>query len=149
SAKARNSPGSSPSSRPKTKTAKQAAERHRGCPKRHPIGRPATMANDDARDEDAALRRHRDAIDALDRDLLRLLNERAAPAKARGALKPGPASRPEREARVLRRVREDNPGPLSNAAAAGVFREIMSACLALEQQLSVASLGPAGTFSHG
>jgi len=107
------------------------------------------MANEDKRDEDAALRRHRDAIDALDRNLLRLLNERAAHAKAIGALKSGPAYRPEREAQVLRRVRDDNPGPLSNDAAAGVFREIMSACLALEQRLSVAYLGPAGTFSHG
>lgn len=110
---------------------------------------PTVMAKDDKRDEDAALRQHRDAIDALDRDLLRLLNQRAAHAKAIGALKSGPVYRPEREAQVLRRVRDDNPGPLSNDAAAGVFREIMSACLALEQRLSVAYLGPAGTFSHG
>jgi chorismate mutase/prephenate dehydratase len=107
------------------------------------------MANDDNRDEEAALRRHRDAIDALDRDLLRLLNERAAHAKAIGALKSGPAYRPEREAQVLRRVREENPGPLTGDAAVGVFREIMSACLALEQRLTVAYLGPPGTFSHG
>jgi chorismate mutase/prephenate dehydratase len=107
------------------------------------------MANDDNRSEEAALRRHREAIDAIDRELLRLLNERAAEAKAIGALKSGPAYRPEREAQVLRRVRDDNPGPLSGDAAASVFREIMSACLALEQKLSVAYLGPAGTFSHG
>jgi chorismate mutase / prephenate dehydratase len=107
------------------------------------------MANDDNRDEDAALKRCRDAIDAIDRDLLRLLNDRAAQAKAIGALKGGPAYRPEREAQVLRRVRDDNQGPLSGDAAAGIFREIMSACLALEQRLSVAYLGPVGTFSHG
>jgi chorismate mutase/prephenate dehydratase len=106
------------------------------------------MANDDKRDEDAALRRHRDAIDTLDRELLRLLNERAAHAKSIGALKTGAVYRPEREAQVLRRVRDDNLGPLSSEAATGIFREIVSACRALEQRLSVAYLGPAGTFSH-
>jgi chorismate mutase/prephenate dehydratase len=106
------------------------------------------MANDDNRDEEAALRRHRAAIDALDRDLLRMLSERAAHAKAIGALKSGAAYRPEREAQVLRRVREENPGPLPSDAVTGVFREIMSACRALEQPLSVAYLGPPGTFSH-
>src|SRR5215831_9557497 len=106
------------------------------------------MANDDHRDEEASLASHRDAIDAIDADLLRLLNQRAAHAKAIGALKSGAVYRPEREAQVLRRVREENPGPLSSGAVSGVFREIMSACLALEQRLSVAYLGPPGTFSH-
>jgi chorismate mutase/prephenate dehydratase len=95
-----------------------------------------------------SLARHRAAIDALDRDLVRLLSERATHAKAIGALKKGVAYRPEREAQVLRRLRDENPGPLSAEALAGVFRQIMSACLALEQRLSVAYLGPAGTFSH-
>ena len=106
------------------------------------------MAKNDNGDDEAALSRHRSAIDAIDRDLLRLLSERAAHAKAIGALKSGAAYRPEREAQVLRRARDDNPGPLSNDAVVGVFREIMSACLALEQPLSVAYLGPPGTFSH-
>ncbi len=91
---------------------------------------------------------HRSAIDALDRELLRLLSERARHAQAIGALKNGPAYRPEREAQVLRHVQLNNPGPLSDAAVGRVFREVMSACLALEQKLSVAYLGPAGTFSH-
>ncbi len=91
---------------------------------------------------------HRSAIDALDRELLRLLSERARHAQAIGALKNGPAYRPEREAQVLRHVQVNNPGPLSDAAVGRVFREVMSACLALEQKLSVAYLGPAGTFSH-
>ena len=106
------------------------------------------MAKNDNREEDAALGSHRAAIDAIDRDLLRLLNERAARAKAIGALKSGAAYRPERETQVLRGLREDNPGPLSSEAVTGIFREIMSACLALEQKLSVAYLGPPGTFSH-
>jgi chorismate mutase/prephenate dehydratase len=72
-------------------------------------------------------------------------------AKAIGALKAdsgSPAWRPEREAQVLARLCEQNPGPLSDEAVIGVFRHVMSACLALEQRLRVAYLGPAGTFSH-
>jgi chorismate mutase/prephenate dehydratase len=91
---------------------------------------------------------YRAAIDAIDRELLRLLSERARQAQAIGALKDGSAYRPEREAQVLRHVQAHNPGPLSDAAVGRVFREIMSACLALEQKLSVSYLGPAGTFSH-
>jgi chorismate mutase/prephenate dehydratase len=106
------------------------------------------MANDDNRNDGAELSGHRAAIDALDRELLRLLSERARHAQAIGALKNGPAYRPEREAQVLRHVQVNNPGPLSDAAIGRVFREVMSACLALEQKLSVAYLGPAGTHSH-
>jgi chorismate mutase/prephenate dehydratase len=106
------------------------------------------MANDNNHHDQGELKGHRAAIDALDRELLRLISERAGHAQAIGVLKVGPAYRPEREAQVLRRVVQDNRGPLSNDAVAGVFREIMSACLALEQKLSVAYLGPAGTYSH-
>src|SRR5712691_4084602 len=105
------------------------------------------MATDN-RDEENELKRRRAAIDALDGELLRLISERAAQAQAIGVLKSGPAYRPEREAEVLRRVVQANRGPLPNDAVAGVFREIMSACLALEEKLSVAYLGPAGTYSH-
>ncbi len=95
------------------------------------------------------INRRRDAIDALDRELLRLLNERAAQAKIIGALKGDTAAyRPEREAQVLRTMRAENPGPLPDGAVTSVFRQIMSACLALEQQLRISYLGPAGTFSH-
>jgi chorismate mutase / prephenate dehydratase len=100
---------------------------------------------------DTRLRVHRDAIDALDREILARLNERAMHAKAIGGLKAGsgaPAYRPDREAQVLARLCEHNAGPLSDAAIVGVFRQVMSACLALEQKLRIAYLGPAGTFSH-
>jgi chorismate mutase / prephenate dehydratase len=104
------------------------------------------MSNDSAEQE---LKRRRDAIDALDRELLRLLNERATQAKAIGALKrDGVAYRPDREAQVLRALQRDNRGPLPDEAVVGVFRQVMSACLALEQKLRIAYLGPAGTFSH-
>jgi chorismate mutase / prephenate dehydratase len=98
---------------------------------------------------DAELGRHRAAIDALDREILDRLNARAAHAKAIGKLKAGGvAYRPEREAQVLRRLQTENRGPLSKEAVAGVFRQVISACLALEQPLRIAYLGPAGTFSH-
>src|SRR3954447_26054037 len=101
-------------------------------------------------DNSSALSLHRQAIDALDRELIALLNRRAIEAQAIGHLKGPDVSyyRPEREAQVLRRVRADNPGPLPDDAVAGIFRQIMSACLALEKQLRIGYLGPAGTFSH-
>ena len=103
------------------------------------------------RDRDAELARHREAIDRLDREVLARLNERARHAQSIGELKAGaggPAWRPEREAQVLGRLVAENTGPLTGEHVTGVFRQVMSACLALEQQLHVAYLGPAGTFSH-
>ena len=104
-----------------------------------------------ASDDNADLARHRAAIDRLDREILARLNERARHAQAIGALKAddgGPAYRPEREAQVLARLSRENTGPLSAEQVTGVFRQVMSACLALEQPLRIAYLGPAGTFSH-
>ena len=98
---------------------------------------------------DTELARHRAAIDALDREILERLNARAERAKAIGELKAGGvAYRPEREAQVLTRLQAENRGPLSNEAVACVFRQVMSVCLALEQPLRIAYLGPPGTFSH-
>lgn len=105
------------------------------------------MANDSNTEQE--LKRRRDAIDALDREILRLLGERAGHAESIGKIKGGDAAyRPEREAQVLRGIQTQNRGPLSDEAVAGVFRQIIAACLALEQQLRIAYLGPAGTFSH-
>jgi chorismate mutase/prephenate dehydratase len=99
--------------------------------------------------EDADLAAHRAAIDALDRELLANLNARARHAQAIGKLKEGSSAyRPEREAQVLAALAAGNAGPLPNDAVTGIFRQIMSACLSLEQKLKVAYLGPAGTFSH-
>src|SRR5262245_9279678 len=93
--------------------------------------------------------KHRAAIDALDREILARLNERAKHAKAIGELKGSSAAyRPERETQVLRGLHAENKGPLPNESITGVFREVMSACRALEQSLRIAYLGPAGTFSH-
>jgi len=97
---------------------------------------------------DSELARLRGEIDRIDDELIAALNERAKLARAIGTLKVGQAHRPEREAQVLRRIKERNPGPLSEETVALLFREIMSACLALERPITVAYLGPKGTFSE-
>lgn len=100
------------------------------------------------------LARLRARIDDLDDRLLILLNERARLAQEVGHLKlsngeeGGPIYRPEREAQVVRRLQEANAGPLPGEAVERLFREVMSACRALEQPLTVAYLGPVGTFSE-
>lgn len=91
----------------------------------------------------------RGKIDALDTRLVQLLSARAKLAQQAWQAKGGAAAyKPEREAQVLRRARELNKGPLSGAALSRLFTEIMSACRALEEQMAVAYLGPAGTFSQ-
>ncbi len=90
----------------------------------------------------------RNQIDSLDEEILARLAQRAQCAQRIGVIKQGNLYRPEREAQVLRRLADANPGPLPDEAVQKVFREIMSACLALEQPLKVAYLGPAGTFSE-
>ncbi len=93
----------------------------------------------------------RDAIDAVDARLIALLNERAQLAIDVGKRKHdvgAPVFRPEREAEILHRAATSNPGPLSSAHITNVFREVISVCRALERPLTVAYLGPAGTFSE-
>jgi chorismate mutase/prephenate dehydratase len=95
------------------------------------------------------LKRLREQIDAIDDDILRLVNQRAAFAREIGELKGGgPIYRAEREAQVLRRLQDANPGPLPAEAIAHLYTEIISACRSLEEMLSVAFLGPRGTFSE-
>lgn len=96
----------------------------------------------------AELNKLRARIDEIDAQMLKLLNQRAEVAQEIGHLKSGVAYKPEREAEVLRRVMQANPGPLTDDMAAYLFREIMSACLALEKPVQVAHLGPTGTFSE-
>jgi chorismate mutase/prephenate dehydratase len=95
------------------------------------------------------LRSLRDRIDAVDDQLLALVNERADLARRIGGLKgDGPVYRPEREAQVLGRVAATNPGPLPPEAVVHLFTEVISACRSLEEPTSVAFLGPRGTFSE-
>jgi chorismate mutase / prephenate dehydratase len=90
----------------------------------------------------------RNQIDAVDDQVLRLLNERARLAQTIGHLKNGIVYKPEREAQVVRRMQADNPGPLPAESISVLYKEIMSACRALEQPLNIAYLGPRGTFSE-
>ncbi|MCC5857947.1 MAG: prephenate dehydratase [Ectothiorhodospiraceae bacterium] len=95
----------------------------------------------------------RSRIDAIDDEILRLLSERGRLAKEvarikREAGETGDFYRPEREHAILRRVQEQNSGPLSDETVARFFREIMSACLALQLPLKVGYLGPEGTFTQ-
>lgn len=100
---------------------------------------------------DAKLQPLREQIDAIDAQLLELLNHRARIAQEVGHIKAetnAPVFRPEREAQVLRNVAQRNPGPLDSTDVQTIFREIMSSCRALERRVVVAYLGPAGTFSE-
>jgi chorismate mutase/prephenate dehydratase len=96
----------------------------------------------------------RDRIDTIDAKIQALMNERAQCAKQVGASKQAQGLqtadfyRPEREAQVLRNAVARNQGPLRNEEIVRLFREIMSACLAQEEPLKVAFLGPEGTFSQ-
>jgi len=97
-----------------------------------------------------ALRRR---IDDLDEQIQQLISERADCARQVAEVKTGQGEtadfyRPEREAEVLRRVSERNTGPLPVEEIVRLFREIMSACLALEKPLSIAFFGPEGTFTQ-
>jgi len=108
-------------------------------------------------DPDDELGKIRDRIDDIDTQLLELVSARARCAQEVAEVKlkatrPGEQRpqfyRPEREAQVLRAIQERNPGPLASDHVASIFREVMSSCLALEQPLSVAFLGPEGTYSQ-
>ena len=95
----------------------------------------------------------RTEIDRIDGELLSLLNQRARCAERVGEIKAehgeaGHIYRPEREAQVLRRLQDANAGPLPNENITFFFREVMSACLSLEEPLGIAFLGPLGTFSE-
>ncbi len=95
-------------------------------------------------------------IDSIDRQILALVSDRARCAQRVAEVKqrePGGEDavvfyRPEREAQVLRRIMEQNPGPLKDEEMARLFREIMSACLALEKPVTAAFAGDEGNFAH-
>lgn len=95
----------------------------------------------------------RDRIDAIDTQLLTLMNERAHCAEqvAHAKLAEDPNAvfyRPEREAQILTRMQQLNQGPLRQEQVTHLYREIISACLALEDAMCIAYLGPEGTFTQ-
>jgi chorismate mutase/prephenate dehydratase len=99
------------------------------------------------------LEKVRAQIDAIDANIHGLINDRARLAQLVGISKTREGKtvdfyRPEREAQVLRMARERNKGPLRDEEVLRLFREIMSACLAQQEPLKVAFLGPEGTFTQ-
>ncbi|PWU25078.1 MAG: prephenate dehydratase [Candidatus Rokuibacteriota bacterium] len=93
----------------------------------------------------------RSRINNLDEEILNLLNQRGQAALKIGELKRQqdlPYYAPERESQILDRLVARNPGPLRSDAVRAIWREILSASLALEHPLPVAYFGPAGTHTH-
>lgn len=114
-----------------------------------------TDKQDTNKQEAEELGKLREKIDSVDKQIHQLVNERASYAmqvadvkKRYSDMTPPKYYRPEREAQVLKNVMEKNQGPLDNETVARLFREIMSACLALEEPMKIAFLGPAGTFTQ-
>jgi len=102
---------------------------------------------------DKKLEDRRNRIDSLDEQIQSLISERAKWAQDVATIKQSTDKdvdyyRAEREAVVLRKILDRNQGPLSDEEMARLFREIMSACLALEEPMKIAFLGPEGTFTQ-
>jgi chorismate mutase/prephenate dehydratase len=94
---------------------------------------------------------HRKAIDRLDEQIVRLLNERTRHVLEIGAIKLKAGDEiyaPHRELAVLERVAKCNPGPITSESLRAIYREIMSSALALEKTMIIAYLGPEATFTH-
>ena len=111
------------------------------------------MADENKKAENPELENIRERIDDIDKRIQALINERARFAQKVGISKGELASavdyyRPEREAVVLRTIKERNAGPMRDEEMLRLFREIMSACLAQQEPLKVGFLGPEGTFTQ-
>jgi chorismate mutase/prephenate dehydratase len=98
-----------------------------------------------------SISRHRQAIDKLDAQIVRLLNERTRHVLAIGDIKLAAGEEvyaPHREQSVLKRICALNGGPMTNDQLRAVYREIMSSALALEKTMTIAYFGPEATFTH-
>jgi len=101
--------------------------------------------------QDDSLQSHRARIDAIDKQIVALLNDRAKIVVEIGKIKlvsGTPVYSPDREKAVLEHIRKLNGGPLSDRCLEAVYRELMSGSFALEKALRIGYLGPAGSFSH-
>jgi chorismate mutase / prephenate dehydratase len=141
--KKKSAPKSRASAAAKARPAKGGGDERAAAPAAAPGATPAG----------AGLGNIRDSIDAIDARIHGLLNERARFAQLVGISKSASGRavdyyRPEREAEVLRMALKRNQGPLRDEEIARLFREIMSACLAQQEPLKVAFLGPEGTFTQ-
>ncbi len=98
-----------------------------------------------------SLSKHRQAIDKLDEQIVKLLNERTRHVLEIGAIKLKAGEEiyaPHREGIVLARVAKLNAGPITNESLRAIYREIMSSALSLEKSMAIAYLGPEATFTH-
>jgi chorismate mutase/prephenate dehydratase len=98
-----------------------------------------------------SIAQHRKAIDQLDEQIIRLLNERTAHVLEIGKIKLRAGEEiyaPHRELAVLKRVARINPGPMPSESVQAIYREVMSSALALQKNLTVAYFGPPATFTH-
>src|SRR2546421_9325207 len=98
-----------------------------------------------------SLPEHRKAIDHLDEQIVKLLNERTRHVLEIGSIKLKAGEEiyaPHRELAVLQRICKLNAGPISNESLRAIYREIMSSALVLEKSLTIAYLGPEATFTH-
>ncbi|BAT71693.1 chorismate mutase/prephenate dehydratase [Thermosulfidibacter takaii ABI70S6] len=90
-------------------------------------------------------------IDSIDEQILELLNKRASLALEIGRIKQAsgtPVFVPGREKTIFKRLIEKNMGPFPDEAIKYVYREIISACVAIQKKTTVAFLGPEATFTH-
>jgi chorismate mutase / prephenate dehydratase len=95
--------------------------------------------------------KHRKAIDKLDTQIVRLLNDRTRHVLAIGGIKLKAGEEiyvPHRERAVLQRICHLNQGPMTGEQLRAIYREIMSSALALEKSMTIAYLGPEATFTH-
>lgn len=94
---------------------------------------------------------HRKAIDALDKKLVALLNDRTRHVLEIGSIKRQAGEEiyaPHRERQVLQRIARLNKGPITDDSLKAIYREVMSSALALEKSMTIAYLGPEATFTH-
>ena len=95
------------------------------------------------------LLKFRKEIDLIDKEIIDLISRRGTLAKQVGLIKDdGVIYRPEREAQILSALKKYNKGPLKSESIVNIFKAIISNCRALEKKLSIAFLGPLGTFSE-
>ncbi|MFP4166238.1 MAG: prephenate dehydratase [Opitutales bacterium] len=102
-------------------------------------------------DNEKRLKKLRDGIDGIDRDVVRLLNERVRLAREIGSLKRENGTDyydPSREAQVMDKIKSLNEGPLNSDALSTIYREVIAASIALEKKLRIAYLGPEATYTH-
>ena len=98
-----------------------------------------------------SLPEHRQAIDALDAQIVHLLNERTKHVLQIGEIKLKAGEEiyaPHRERAVLDRICKQNAGPTTNESLRAIYREVMSSALSLEKSLTIAYFGPEATFTH-